>query len=250
MLKKTFTTTLAGAALLGSAVFATGCATDTTGDQALAPSATSERDYRAESASSPQLVVAGRSADTPSPAADVSARDDAGSEPEPTYADSSAEPAQAEPELIAADDSRDAEPAEDLQALLATLGARVEDSGYALDVPFATGSAGLDRASFQRLQELAESLQAYPELTLRLEGHADRRGRAELNLALSERRAQAVRDALVAAGLPAERMQLVPLGEQQAAAEPGDADGLAQDRRVTVQLSAPPARDGQLAAHY
>ncbi len=57
-------------------------------------------------------------------------------------------------------------------------------------------------------------LQAHPEMKVRLEGHADERGSREYNLALGERRAQAVQRYLSIAGIAASRMTLLSYGEE------------------------------------
>jgi peptidoglycan-associated lipoprotein len=48
-----------------------------------------------------------------------------------------------------------------------------------------------------------------------VEGHCDERGTAEYNLALGEHRAKAVRDYLVAAGIPANRIATISYGEER-----------------------------------
>src|SRR5512145_1643218 len=61
----------------------------------------------------------------------------------------------------------------------------------------------------------AAALRANPDVTLRLEGHADERGSVEYNLALSLRRANAVREYLTGAGLEASRFEVAAFGEEQ-----------------------------------
>jgi peptidoglycan-associated lipoprotein len=63
-----------------------------------------------------------------------------------------------------------------------------------------------------------------------LTGHSDSRGTEEYNLALSDRRAQAVRDRLQRTGAPATSVRLVPKGELEASGT--DESGWAKDRRV------------------
>ena len=82
------------------------------------------------------------------------------------------------------------------------------------------------------LAELAEALRASPGLGLVLEGHADERGTAEYNLALGERRAQAVRDFLVAAGVEARRITTVSYGEERPLDPGHDEVAWALNRRV------------------
>jgi outer membrane protein OmpA-like peptidoglycan-associated protein len=117
----------------------------------------------------------------------------------------------------------------------------------AMDVLFATGSDRLSPRAEQRLDALAELLDRYPGLDIALAGHADRRGAAEYNQALSARRAEAVKAALVARNIAAERILVEAVGEHEARAAAGDSDGLAMDRRVAVRL-APGTETGATAA--
>jgi sortase system peptidoglycan-associated protein len=113
----------------------------------------------------------------------------------------------------------------------------------ALDVLFRTGSDQLEPTNDARLAELGTALKAFPNLQITLEGHADQRGPEDANLALSAQRTEAVKQALIAAGVPAERIDANPLGESRARAARGDADGLALDRRVSIQLQLKPQRE-------
>jgi peptidoglycan-associated lipoprotein len=58
-------------------------------------------------------------------------------------------------------------------------------------------------------------LKANPGAKVLLEGHCDERGTAEYNLALGERRAKAVKDYLVGAGIPADRVSTISYGEER-----------------------------------
>jgi OOP family OmpA-OmpF porin len=79
-----------------------------------------------------------------------------------------------------------------------------------------------------------------------VQGHADRLGSARHNQHLSERRAEAVRDYLVAKGVPVENIQAVGLGTsmpQTSCAQMNRRaliECLAPDRRVTVEIQPPP----------
>ncbi|MGB7216679.1 MAG: OmpA family protein, partial [Gammaproteobacteria bacterium] len=72
-----------------------------------------------------------------------------------------------------------------------------------------------------------------------LEGHADSRGDAAYNEALSAARAEHVRQIFIDAGVPAERIAVTAEGENQAVAEPNDVDGLALERRVSISIMGP-----------
>jgi peptidoglycan-associated lipoprotein len=85
------------------------------------------------------------------------------------------------------------------------------------------------------LQRQAEWLKKYPNVTVTIEGHCDERGTREYNLALGERRATAVRNALVALGIPAARMKTISYGKERPAVLGSNEAAWAQNRRgVTV----------------
>ena len=65
------------------------------------------------------------------------------------------------------------------------------------------------------LQRQAEWLKKYPNYAITIEGHCDERGTREYNLALGERRATAVRNALVALGIPGNRMKTISYGKDR-----------------------------------
>jgi len=83
------------------------------------------------------------------------------------------------------------------------------------DVYFAYDRSDLTDASRASLQKNADWMRRWTSTTVTVEGHADSRGTNEYNLALGERRASAVRDYLVTLGLPASRISIVTMGEEQ-----------------------------------
>jgi outer membrane protein OmpA-like peptidoglycan-associated protein len=84
------------------------------------------------------------------------------------------------------------------------------------------------------LRQLLEALQAGPTTAVTVEGHTDAMGAEEYNHDLSQRRAQAVVDWLVAAGLDRSRLTPVGRGEAVPLADNATADGRALNRRVEV----------------
>jgi peptidoglycan-associated lipoprotein len=85
------------------------------------------------------------------------------------------------------------------------------------------------------LQKQAAWLQQYANFTILIEGHCDERGTREYNLALGERRANAVKNYLVALGLDANRVQTISYGKERPIAEGHDESAWAQNRvGVTV----------------
>jgi outer membrane protein OmpA-like peptidoglycan-associated protein len=106
--------------------------------------------------------------------------------------------------------------------------------GVAIDLLFRTAEDELTAETQRRLAELACTLGAMPEIRLHLDGYADERGDAAYNQALSERRAQHVRDLLTGYGVPGNRITFVAHGESVAAdARP---DSYALERRVSMTL--------------
>jgi peptidoglycan-associated lipoprotein len=65
------------------------------------------------------------------------------------------------------------------------------------------------------VQANAAFLQQHPNMSVTLEGHCDERGSTEYNLALGDNRASAVKNALVAAGVPADRIKTVSFGKEK-----------------------------------
>ena len=70
--------------------------------------------------------------------------------------------------------------------------------------------------------------------TVRIEGHTDERGTTAYNLALGQRRADAVRRWLAAKGVPASRIQTVSFGEERPAARGGSESAWARNRRAEI----------------
>ena len=83
----------------------------------------------------------------------------------------------------------------------------------------------------------AAALRANPDVTLRIEGHADERGSVEYNLALSLRRANAVREYLIGAGLGAGRFEVAAFGEEQPLETAQTEEAYARNRRAEFQIT-------------
>ncbi|RJQ49265.1 MAG: peptidoglycan-associated lipoprotein Pal [Gammaproteobacteria bacterium] len=80
----------------------------------------------------------------------------------------------------------------------------------------------------------ARYLSQNPEAAVTLEGHADERGSREYNLALGERRANAVRSLLLAEGAASAQIQTVSYGEEKPVADGHDETAWSQNRRVEI----------------
>ncbi len=90
----------------------------------------------------------------------------------------------------------------------------------------------LTAASRATLNSKLEVLRNYPAVTLTISGHADERGSDEYNLALGNRRANAVRQFLQQYGVLSGRMQTVSYGEEQPAVNGQNEAAWSQNRRA------------------
>lgn len=104
------------------------------------------------------------------------------------------------------------------------------------DVAFAPGQASLKPEAREALGKLVDFVSREPGKHIRIEGHTDATGSPNANLVLSQRRADAVRDALIAAGVEAGRIDAVGVGAERPVASNATADGRARNRRVDVIL--------------
>ncbi len=129
----------------------------------------------------------------------------------------------------------------DLQALQA----RSTQRGMVVtlgDVFFATGRADLQPGALRSAQQLAGVLRQYPERRVMVEGFTDSQGSEQMNQQLSQRRAEAFRQALVNAGVDAARIELRAHGEAFPVAGNDTPAGRQQNRRVEVLFSDPQGR--------
>ena len=119
--------------------------------------------------------------------------------------------------------------------------------GLEFAVGFRTGSALPPGEIDAGLEALAMLVGALPSLDIHLDGYADPRGGVPLNRALSQARADAIRDRLIAAGVRAERIHVTAHGAVAGSAEEqaADPDGWALQRRVSIRLE---SREGRLAS--
>lgn len=87
----------------------------------------------------------------------------------------------------------------------------------------------------QILMLQADWLREYPAARISIEGHCDERGTREYNLALGEKRANAVKSYLVALGIDEGRISTISYGKERPAALGSNAESWAQNRRgVTI----------------
>lgn len=103
---------------------------------------------------------------------------------------------------------------------------------------FAFDDSSVPAAAFETLRAHANYLKGNSNAKVRLEGHADERGTREYNVALSERRAQAVEKFLRVQGVAASQIEVVSYGEEKPAAYGHDEMSWAKNRRVVLNYTA------------
>jgi len=107
-------------------------------------------------------------------------------------------------------------------------------AGIEMDLLFKTDEYVLTESTDKRLNDLAASLSAMPDVFIKLDGYADERGDANYNHDLSIRRVEHVRDVLIVNGVPEGRIQMDAHGEIPSA--DGNADSYALERKVSLVL--------------
>lgn len=127
-----------------------------------------------------------------------------------------------------------------LEAQLAELSAKQTERGLIItlgDVLFGTDQARLNANGLAMAQRLATVLQQNPKRTVLVEGFTDSTGKTPYNQELSERRAMAVGDALLAQGVARERISQRGYGEAHPVAANDTAQNRQLNRRVEIVLS-------------
>jgi outer membrane protein OmpA-like peptidoglycan-associated protein len=102
---------------------------------------------------------------------------------------------------------------------------------------FASGSSALRAEARANLGRVVEFVRAAGSAPVQIEGYTDDRGGDNLNQALSQKRAEAVRAALIEEGIDAARLTAVGMGKSRPVADNGSADGRARNRRVEIVIA-------------
>jgi OOP family OmpA-OmpF porin len=103
-------------------------------------------------------------------------------------------------------------------------------------IRFESGRATIDPDSAGLLDRLIETALRCPTANIEVAGHTDADGEDAFNRTLSEKRAQAVMDYIVKAGLPASRFTAVGYGSALPIASNDTDEGKAQNRRIEFMV--------------
>ncbi len=105
------------------------------------------------------------------------------------------------------------------------------------DVLFDTGSATLRAPAREKLAKISGIVLAHPGLNLQIEGHTDSVGGDQMNQQLSERRADSVRDFLIAQGVAGSSVTAQGFGKTRPVASNDTAEGRQKNRRVELMVN-------------
>jgi len=138
-----------------------------------------------------------------------------------------------EPETVNGVDDEDGCPDEGASGVEVSEGEiEIEDRVF-----FDTDRATIKQKSYSVLEEVASALEANPEIEkVRIEGHTDADGRDLYNLALSQRRSNAVREFLVDRGVDPSRLESKGYGEAEPIASNDTEEGRRKNRRVEMTI--------------
>lgn len=131
----------------------------------------------------------------------------------------------------------------ELEQDLSGTGATVTNTGQELlvtlpeNVTFAVDSSTVQPQFMDSLTNVAATLRRYPSSFVDVIGHTDSTGSAEYNQRLSERRAQAVADVLLARGVKSERVVAYGYGLTKPIATNATPEGRAANRRVEIKIT-------------
>lgn len=129
-----------------------------------------------------------------------------------------------------------------LEESLTGSGAEVVNTGQELivtlpeSVTFASGSADLYPSSVKSIAAVSNTLRDSPHSRVKVIGHTDNTGSTEYNQVLSERRARAVSNVLIASGTPSWRIETVGRGYRMPVASNEKPEGRAKNRRVEIVI--------------
>ncbi len=124
-----------------------------------------------------------------------------------------------------------------LSADLQVVNEELRRRGFSPDIYFDYDESTLSEDTRQKLSRNADLLKSQPQFSMTIEGHADSRGTNEYNLALGDRRANAVRDYLSSLGVAAGRVRTISYGEERPACTEDVESCWSQNRRAHMIIT-------------
>lgn len=104
------------------------------------------------------------------------------------------------------------------------------------DYFFAVGSANLNAGAYDEISRVSRVLNQYPDTSIQVAGHTDSTGSEQTNKALSENRAENVKNALVGQGVHPNRISTLGFGESAPVADNSTEAGRQLNRRVVITI--------------
>lgn len=108
---------------------------------------------------------------------------------------------------------------------------------YGDTVLFDYDSSTLNAGAEQTVRDWAGWMRQFPAISVVIQGHCDERGTREYNLALGDRRANAVRNVMLALGVPSDRVGVISFGKERPAVSGHDEAAWARNRRAVLTLA-------------
>ena len=109
-------------------------------------------------------------------------------------------------------------------------------SGVVGGINFRRNSADIKASSFPTLKKAVAVFKDYPSLRVEISGHTSNEGKREFNMKLSRKRAEAVKDYLVSAGIDEKRIGTIGYGPDKPIADNDTKDGQEKNRRIEFRL--------------
>jgi outer membrane protein OmpA-like peptidoglycan-associated protein len=129
------------------------------------------------------------------------------------------------------------EEAQSLRRKLNSIATQRTDKGLMMtlgDFVFDSGKSSIKKEAAANFSKVVEFINTYPDNKVRIEGHTDSSGSNQLNLKLSQQRAEAIKAQLVKNGIKASQIEALGMGEEFPIAENSTQAGKAKNRRVEI----------------
>ncbi|MBM4208822.1 MAG: OmpA family protein [Gammaproteobacteria bacterium] len=103
-------------------------------------------------------------------------------------------------------------------------------------IQFDTNKATIRKESGEQIEHIAEVLKAFPKVKIKIGGYTDNTGKAAANKKLSANRANAVKKAVLAKDIKADRIEAEGYGSDHPVASNDTPEGRQQNRRIDVRV--------------